>query len=267
MRYARRPASPPRFRLPESGYLAAMGVVSPERERTAPERAPQPPPPEPPRRRPEWPKFPWGLVALGLAIVAVLFAVDRVRDFFGDLFPDFDNPFASETIDRSGPAVLQSIENIGEYRAATGNFEVIVDLHKDTDLPDELLGERTLFIAAGSVDAGVNLAALEEDDVEVGDDRRSVSVTLPRATLFEPELDLARSRVYDRDEGLFNEIAGLFTDDPDYQQELNLLAERKLRQAAQRGSGLVPRAEQNTRAMLESLLASLGFTQVTVRFE
>lgn len=239
-----------------------MGVISPERERT-PERAPVPPPPEPPRPRREWPKFPWGLVALGLAIVAVLVIADRVRDFL----PSFDNPFSSETIDRSGPAILKSIQDIGEYRAATGNFEVIVDLHNDTSLPDELLGDRTLFVAPGTVDAGLDLRSLDDEAVELSDNRRTATITLPHARLYDPELDLDRSRVYDRDEGLFNEIAGLFSDDPNYQLELNRLAEQKLTEAARNGSGLVPRAEENTREMLESLLGSLGFATVVVKFE
>jgi hypothetical protein len=240
-----------------------MGVISPERKPSAP-RAPEPPQRPPQRERPP---FPWGLLALGLAVVAVLFAADRVRGFFGDLIPSFDNPFASETIVRSQPAILKSIEDIGEFRAATGNFEVVVDLHEDTQLPDELLGERTLFVAAGSVDAGVDLSAVAEDDIEISDDRRSATITLPHARLFEPELDLERSYVYDRKEGFLNTIGGVFGDDDGYQQELNLLAEQKIREAAQRGSGLVPRAEDNTREMLESLLGSLGFTSVAIRFE
>lgn len=189
--------------------------------------------------------------------------VDRVAD----VFPDFDNPFAEETIDRTGPAVLKSIRDIGEYRAASGDFEVIVDLEQDTTLPDELLGERTLFVAAGSVDAGVNLGAVDEEAVEVSDDRRSATITLPPARLFEPEVDQSRSYVYERDRGLFNRIGDFFSDGGESQREVTLLAEQKLREAAQRGAGLVPRAEENTREMLTSLLTALGFTEVEIRFE
>lgn len=189
--------------------------------------------------------------------------VDRVAD----VFPDFDNPFAEETIDRTGPAVLKSIRDIGEYRAASGDFEVIVDLEQDTTLPDELLGERTLFVAAGSVDAGVNLGAVDDEAVEVSDDRRSATITLPPARLFEPEVDQSRSYVYERDRGLFNRIGDFFSDGGESQREVTLLAEQKLREAAQRGAGLVPRAEENTREMLTSLLTALGFTEVEIRFE
>jgi hypothetical protein len=44
------------------------------------------------------------------------------------------------------------------------------------------------------------------------------------------------------------------------------LAEEKLASAARNGSGLLARAERNTRLMLEGLLRSLGFTSVDVRF-
>jgi hypothetical protein len=240
-----------------------MGVVSPERERTAPERAPEPPAPEPPRPRREWPKFPWSLVALGLAVVAVLVGVDRFRDFL----PSFDNPFAQETIDRSPPAVLRSIQDIGEYRAVSGHFEQIVDLHRDTGLPDALLGERTLFVAVGSVDAGVDFSALDEGAVEISEDRRSATITLPRAQLYEPELDIGESYTYDREEGLFNEIGGLFSDNSGNEEIYRSAEQRIAVAAASEGTGLVERAEANTREMLESLLGSLGFTRVDVRFE
>lgn len=237
-----------------------MSVITPERPPRAPEQPPPPqaPPPERPRR-----DVPWGLIALAVIVLGTAWMVDRVAD----VFPDFDNPFATETVDRSGPAVLKSIRDIGEYRAATGDFEVIVDLEQDTGLPDELLGERTLFVAAGSVDAGVDLGSLDEDAVEISDDRRTATVTLPAAHLFEPEVDLQRSYTYERDRGLFNRIGDFFSDGGGSERELSLLAEQKLREAAQGGAGLVPRAEENTREMLESLLGALGFTTVDVRFE
>src|SRR5918999_5654180 len=174
-----------------------MGVVSPERRRTR--HAPSPPPP-PPRG-----DVPWGLIALGIVILTLVVGVSWIRG----VFPDFDNPFAEETKIRSGPALLQSIRDIGEYRSVAGNFQVIVDLEQDTRLPSEILGERTLFVAVGSVDAGVNLSRLGEDDVEVSDDRRSATITLPAVRLFPAVLDVGRSYVYDRERGLLNKIGSV----------------------------------------------------------
>ena len=122
-----------------------MGVVTPERpeiERVEP--AQPPPPPEPPPRR----NLPWGWIITG--VIVALMATGVIS--FRDLLPSFDNPFRAETVDRSGPAVLRSIEDIGEFRAASGHFEIVIDLEKDTALPSEILGERLLFVAVGTVD-------------------------------------------------------------------------------------------------------------------
>lgn len=236
-----------------------MGVVTPERRRT------EPPPPAPPQYEPPRPRreVPWGLITLGILVIAIFGGVSWVRG----VLPDFHNPFAETTIDRSGPAVLKSIRDLQEYHAATGNFQQIVDLHHDTGLPDELLGDRTLFVAVGSVDALVDFSQVGEGAVEVSDDRRAATINLPSPTLSDPQIDVTRSYVYDRDRGLFNEIGSLFGNDAGSEQELYVVAQQRIREAAQNGSGLIPRAEDNTRNMLQSLLRSLGFTRVAVNFE
>ncbi len=180
------------------------------------------------------------------------------------VFPDFENPFAERTVDRTQPAVLKAIQDIGEYRAAAGNFQVIVDLEKDTRLPSEILGERTLFVAVGSVDAGIDLAGVDDGAVRVSDDRTAATITLPRARLYEPQLDLDRSYVYERERGFLNR---LFSDDEGYEREAYVAAERRLDEAARANGELTERAEENTRSMLESLARSLGFERVDVRFQ
>jgi len=129
------------------------------------------------------------------------------------------------------------------------------------------LGLTLLFVAVGSVDALVDFGQVGKGGVQVSDDRRAATITLPRPRLSDPEIDVGRSYVYDQDRGLFNQIGSLFGNDTDSQREVYLLAEQKIRAAAQNGSGLVPRAEDNTRKMLQTLLRSLGFTRVAVNFE
>ena len=231
-----------------------MGLSAPEQP--AP---PPPPPPAPPPRQgvPGW------LVGLGIAAVALYLFVGWV----GDILPDFANPFETETVDRSGPALLTSLRNLEEYRAASGHFEVIVDVERDTRfVPSSIRGERVLFVAVGTVDAGVSFGGLDEDAVQVSDDRRSATIQLPPAQFHEPRLDLGRSYVYDRDRGAIDRITDLLDDDAGDDSELYRLAEQKLATAARDGSGLIARAEANTRAMLTSLLHSLGFTRVEITF-
>jgi hypothetical protein len=233
-----------------------MGVFTPERRRQAP--APPPPQYEPPRepRR----GFPWGLVALGIVVVALVFGVNWVRG----VFPDFDNPFRQQTVDRSGPAVLQSLQDLHEYHAATGNFQQIVDLHQDSGLPDAILGSRTLYVAYGTVDATVDFSNVDGEAIDVSSDRRTATITLSRPSLSPARVDPTRSYVYNQDEGALNKIGDLFSSNDHDQQQLNILAVQKINAAAQQGSGLIARARENTRTMLSSLLRALGFTTVNV---
>jgi hypothetical protein len=208
-------------------------------------------------------RFPNSLLLIGLAVLGGFVLLGWVRD----LIPGLGNPFGTQTVDRSSPAVLKSIQNLRDFRAASGHFEVIVDVEQDTRfVPAKIKGERVLFVAIGSVDAGVDFTHIEKGAVEVSEDRRSVSLELPPATFREPVLDLERSYIYDRDRGAIDRLQSLFGDDAGSESDVYPLAQEKLANAARDGSGLLARAERNTRLMLEGLLRSLGFTRVEVRF-
>lgn len=196
-----------------------------------------------------------------MAVVAVA-GLARV----GDLLPSF-NPFSRQSVDRSQPSLLQAIEDLSEYRAATGQFQVVIDVEDDTRfVPPFIRGERTQFLAGGSVDASVDFTALGAGPIEVSDDGQGVTVRLPHARLSQPRVDPERSYVISRQRGLIDRAGSMFSDSPTGERDLYLLAEDKLAAAAVDG-GLVERAEANTVTMLKAMLASLGFTDVTVVFE
>lgn len=201
---------------------------------------------------------------VALAIVVLLLGIGVTK--LGDLLPSFGNPFATETVDRSQPALLQAIEDLAEYRAATGQFQVILDVEDDTRfVPSFIRGQRTLFLAGGTVDASVDFSGLAAEAIEVSDDGESVTVRLPPARLSPPRIDPERSYVVDRERGLLDRAASVLSDNPTSERELYLLAEDRLARAAAEAD-LVERAEVNTRTMLESMLESLGFSEVTVVF-
>jgi hypothetical protein len=205
---------------------------------------------------------PWGLLALLAAVLALIAGRDWVGSLLPSL-PSLPNPFAAETVDRTGPAVLQAIQDLREFRAASGHYEVIVDLERDTRLPAALLGERILFVATGSVDANVDFSGLGGRAVQVSEDRTAATIVLPSPTLSDARLDLDGSYVYDRRRGLLNAFAG----PSELERDVYLAAEAKIDEAARDSGDLSRRAEENTRALLTSLLRSLGFERITVRFE
>jgi hypothetical protein len=179
------------------------------------------------------------------------------------------NPFGTDTEDRSQPVLIKSLENLSDYHAATANMQVVVDVEEDARLlPSFIKGERTLFVAAGTVDAAVDFRGLAKDPeaVKVSDDRRSVHLTLPAPKLLEPQLDPDRSRVYDRDRGVLDRVEDAVSDRPGDEQPLYQLAEDKLAAAAAADPRLLQTAERNTRSMLEGLLRGLGFEQIRIDF-
>ncbi|MGE9280551.1 DUF4230 domain-containing protein [Streptomyces rochei] len=212
---------------------------------------------KPPGRVPGWAK---ALSAFVLVLV-VLFAGFRLS-----LVPGLKDVFGSETHDRSGPALLESVQDISRYEAASGNFQVVVDLEKDAKLlPDAIRGTRTLYVGAGTVDAYVDLGKVDEDDVTVDADRISATLRLPHAALGEPTLDPERSYAVSKQRGLLDRLGDLFSDNPNGEQAVQKLAARHIGEAA-KDSELKARAESNTTAMLKGLLHSLGFEEVRVTY-
>ncbi|MFB7075500.1 DUF4230 domain-containing protein, partial [Streptomyces sp. NPDC056290] len=193
-------------------------------------------------RVPGWVKVVGSVVLL----LAVLFAGIRMS-----VLPGLKDLFGTETRDRSGPALLESIQDISRYDAASGNFQVVVDLEKDTKfLPDAVRGSRTLYVGAGTVDAYVDLGKLDEGDVRVDDERTSATLRLPHARLGTPALDPERSYAVSKQRGLFDRLGDLFSDNPNSEQAVQKLAVRHIGDAAEE-SGLTARAETNTTGMLE----------------
>lgn len=181
------------------------------------------------------------------------------------LLPQVSNPFEESEIDRSQPVLLQSIQDLSRYEAAAGNFQVVIDLEKDVRfLPSWVRGERTLFVAAGTVNAYVDFSAIDDGTIQISGE--AAQITLPAPALDRTNLDSERSYVFAQERGLLNRIESLFSDNPGEQRELYVLAEQKIQAVAQE-SGIIARAEQNTRSMLVGMLRSLGYTSVTVTFE
>ncbi len=221
----------------------------------APDAEAAPSPRRPARR------LPWYL-SLPITLAAIL-ALFLVAGRF-DLLPGLPNPFAERQVDRSQPVLLKSIQDMSRYTGATGNFQVIIDLDNDAKfLPSAVLGNRTLYVAAGTVGAYTDLGSLKAGAVDVSADRLSVTLTLPHARLADTALDVKRSYVYSQQRGFFDRLGDFFSDNPGNQQQLEVLATEKIQTAA-KDTELTATAETNTRTMFQGLLTSLGFTSVTI---
>src|SRR5690349_18774132 len=202
-----------------------------------------------------------GIVAAIVSVLVLLLVLSAVH-----LLPQLRNPFAETTTVRSQPVILKSITNLSRYEAASGSFQVVVDLTKRSSLiPSFLEGSETLFIGQGTDIAYVDFATLKSGAIAVNANRTAVTVTLPKAQLEPAVLNVSQSYVVAQQQGLFNRIGNFFSGNPNSQQQVYILAQQKIQTAA-RQSPLIPQAEKNTQQMLQGMLTSLGFQHITVTF-
>ena len=202
-----------------------------------------------------------GIAAAIAAVLVFVLVLSAVH-----LLPQLRNPFAETTTVRSQPVILKSITSLSRYEAASGSFEVVVDLTKRTSLiPSFLAGSETLFIGLGTDIAFVDFSQLKSQAITVNANRTAVTVALPKAQLEPAVLNVSQSYVYAQQQGLFNRIGNFFSGNPNSQQQVYQIAQQKI-QAAARQSPLLAEAQKNTEGMLTGMLTSLGFQRVTVSF-
>src|SRR4051812_49073136 len=112
-------------------------------------------------------------VVTAAAVIVGLVLIGALNLF--DLIP---NPFHHTTTDRSQPVLLQRLSDISEYKAATAELQVLIDVEDGIDfVPSFIAGQRVTFLAGGTVDASIDFSDLGGSAVKVDGD--SVTITLP----------------------------------------------------------------------------------------
>ena len=166
------------------------------------------------------------------------------------------SPFQSPQTDRSESALLKSIKDVSEFHGAVGTFEVVVLDPPDAEwVPNVITGRRTVFVAAGTVSAYVDLSGLADGDLTLSEEGKTVTVRLPKPQLDKPNIDHDRSYVYLQDRGVLDRITDAIQ--TPQQAQFYKRAETKIAASAVE-SGLRKQAAKNTEAMLTGMFGSLG---------
>ncbi len=116
-----------------------------------------------------------------------------------------------------------------------------------------LFGDKLLFVAHGSVIAGIDLEKLKAEDIWL--EGETLYVKLPPAEIFVATLDNEKSYVYDRETGLFTHGA------TDLETQARQVAEAEIYKAAIE-DGILEQAQQNAENYMARLLRSLGYNTV-----
>jgi hypothetical protein len=191
---------------------------------------------------------------IALALVGLLI-VGAVRTF---------DPFASDGVDRSAPAVLTRIKKLQRFTAAQGQFTETIDLEQDAKyLPSLLKGERVVASVQGNVESTVDFGALGPGSVTVSNDRRTINLRLPAPQLQHADIEESATKILSRDRGIIDRAQDFFSGNPHDDTALYRAAEKKV-DAAAASSNLQKTAKITTERWLRTFLGAAGFDRVGI---
>jgi hypothetical protein len=192
----------------------------------------------------------------GILMLAALFIV------FSSLNPwnplnYFGRP--QTTIDASRDSVVREIQALNRLEAATYSIDKVIEAGSQGNVFQDLLyGDRILLVAHGKVVAGVDMAGVKKEDVQV--DGQTLRITLPSTSIFSATLDNEKTTVFDRRTGLLNK------GDRNLESQARAAAEGSIRQAACT-DGILTEAANNTRNHLSNLFKLFNFTTVEIQVQ
>lgn len=158
----------------------------------------------------------------------------------------------------SAPDVVEKIQRLNRLETVVYSLDTVVESHESSPiLPDALAGDRLLMIVHCQTVAGIDMSKLKPESVQITETRngRAIRLTLPPSEIFLTTIDNAKTRVYERETGLFVRA------DPNLESAARLRAQSEL-QGAALSDGILDTATKNGQETVRAMLEALGFTQV-----
>lgn len=186
-----------------------------------------------------------GITGLGLVALLAFTQVDAL------------NPFRSKPFTVVGPTVVESVQQLSKLTSVEYVEYTTVEKGNDRGWLNWARGDRVFMFAVARIGAGIDLDRLDNDDVIVDADKKTVRIYLPPAEITYITLDNEATTVYDRDTGLFTR------GDPQLESDARLVAEQVLRDSALQ-KGILETASDNAAETITAFLRGLGYTEITV---
>lgn len=163
-------------------------------------------------------------------------------------------------------AFLERIQDLNELSTAEAFSKAIIERQDNAvfgqEIGLELPGTKRqlLVVIPGSVKAGIDFSEVTEDDIEVDEEAKTATLTLPRADfLGGPELFMDQVRVFSYE--------GLFRDKADISEAYDLAEEaQKLILKEAQDQGVLERAEENGERSVQEMFQLVGY-DVSVEFK
>lgn len=157
--------------------------------------------------------------------------------------------------------IVRQVSDLARLETIQYTIEKVITAETGQGAFAFLFGDKLIFVAHGTVTAGVDLGKLQPGDITVTNG--VVMIHLPAPEVFSAALDNQKSYVYDRTTGVLSHSNN------NLETTARQAAEEQIRQAAV-DDGILRLAQSNAEAFLTRLLAQLGYKDVqfieTVQF-
>ncbi len=203
---------------------------------------------------------------VGLVIVGVFYGITQVirkttqdalapitnmNQTIGTRVAEVLNP--TPTIIPNPITVIREIRSLARLETIQYTMEKVITAEQGQGDLGFLFGDRLLFVAHGTVIAGIDLGRMRLEDIWV--ENQLLYVRLPPAEIFLVDIDNEKSYVYDRNTGLLNK------GDVNLERTARIAAEQAIYQAAL-SDGILDQAYENAESYMARLLRGLGYVDI-----
>ncbi|MDH4117305.1 MAG: DUF4230 domain-containing protein [Acidimicrobiia bacterium] len=195
-----------------------------------------------------------GITVLAFAAGRTARAVDTVDNRVDEIV-DSVRPDGEFT--RVGEVTVETITNLAELTTVEVVEYTTVEKGNDEGLLNWAVGDKIEMFAVARIGAGVDLSQLDPEDVFADPTTGRAIIRIPKAAISYVAVDNQRTHVYNRETGVFTK------GDPDLERAARITAEEALVEQAL-ADDILDTAERRAQTVLEDMLASLGYEDVTV---
>lgn len=149
--------------------------------------------------------------------------------------------------------IIHEIRSLARLESIQYSVEKVITAEIAQEQFGFLFGDKLLFVAHGTVIAGVDLGKMTSQNLWLEDG--ALYVNLPESEVFVATLDNDQSYVYDRETGLLRKS------DTNLETQARQVAEQSILEAALT-DGILVQADINAEAYMERLFRSLGYEEV-----
>ena len=191
------------------------------------------------------------VLTINQTINAAVSPIQNVNQTIGTQVSKLLNP--TPTVIPDPVTIIREVQSLARLETIQYTVEKVITAEINQGVFGPLFGDRLLFVAHGYVIAGIDLSAIETQDLRLEDG--VLYVNLPSSEVFVATLNNDESYVYDRTTGILRKS------DQDLETNARQVAEAEILEAALEDD-ILNQAQENAEIYMERLFNTLGYQKV-----